>query len=81
MTCVCFYHSSSKLLCVLLLLLLYQVMQQTLQEEPASLFVVGSYHIGKERAYLGAAEALGLKVSNTSAAPQGQPDDLDDMLD
>lgn len=43
-------------------LLWSQVMQRTLEEEPASLFVVGSYHIGKERAYLGAAEALGLKV-------------------
>ena len=29
---------------------------------PATLFVVGAYHIGKERAYLGAAAALGWRV-------------------
>lgn len=28
----------------------------------ATLFCVGSYHIGKERAYLGAAAALGWRV-------------------
>lgn len=39
-------------------------MQRTLQEEPATLFFVGSYHIGKERAYLGAAQALGIKVKS-----------------
>jgi DNA cross-link repair 1A protein len=33
--------------------------------EPATLFVVGSYHIGKERAYLGAAAALGWRVHCT----------------
>lgn len=35
--------------------------------EPATLFVVGSYHIGKERAYLGAAAALGWRVHCTPA--------------
>eukprot|EP00878_Enallax_costatus_P007518 GHUV01007874.1.p1 GENE.GHUV01007874.1~~GHUV01007874.1.p1 ORF type:complete len:518 (+),score=175.46 GHUV01007874.1:1203-2756(+) len=44
-----------------------QVMQRTLHEEPATLFVVGSYHIGKERAYLGAAQALGIKVYAAAA--------------
>lgn len=39
-----------------------QVMREALQEEPDTLLVVSSYHIGKERAYLGAAAALGLKV-------------------
>lgn len=33
----------------------------------ATLFVVGSYHIGKERAYLGAAAALGWRVHCTPA--------------
>jgi hypothetical protein len=47
---------------VLLLLLLLQMMRELLVEEPATLFVVGSYHIGKERAYLGAAQALGMQV-------------------
>lgn len=37
-------------------------MRQCLADEPATLFVVGSYHIGKERAYLGAAQQLGLRV-------------------
>ncbi|KAK9806253.1 hypothetical protein WJX72_007365 [[Myrmecia] bisecta] len=32
------------------------------KERPGTLFVVGSYHIGKERAFLGAAKALGWKV-------------------
>jgi DNA cross-link repair 1A protein len=39
-----------------------QVMRAELAEEASCLFVVGSYHIGKERAYLGAAQALGCKV-------------------
>lgn len=38
-------------------------MREALQNEPDTLMVVSSYHIGKERAYLGAAAALGLKVS------------------
>jgi DNA cross-link repair 1A protein len=37
-------------------------MREALQEEPETLLVVSSYHIGKERAYLGAAAALGLQV-------------------
>jgi hypothetical protein len=39
-----------------------QVMRQELAAQPRTLLVVGSYHIGKERAYMGAAQALGLKV-------------------
>ena len=38
------------------------MMREALCEEPATLLVVSSYHIGKERAYLGAAAALGLQV-------------------
>lgn len=38
-------------------------MREALQEEPGTLFVCSCYSIGKERAYLGAAAALGLKVS------------------
>ncbi|KAK9832766.1 hypothetical protein WJX84_012067 [Apatococcus fuscideae] len=34
------------------------VMQKSYKEEPRTLFVVGAYHIGKERAFLGAAKAL-----------------------
>jgi DNA cross-link repair 1A protein len=45
-----------------------QVMRAELAEEAACLFVVGSYHIGKERAYLGAAQALGCKVRQRAAA-------------
>jgi DNA cross-link repair 1A protein len=37
-------------------------MREALHDEPDTLMVVSSYHIGKERAYLGAAAALGLKV-------------------
>lgn len=31
-------------------------------EEPSTLFVIGAYGIGKERAFLGAARALGWRV-------------------
>jgi DNA cross-link repair 1A protein len=41
---------------------LLQLMREALQDEPETLLVVSSYHIGKERAYLGAAAALGLQV-------------------
>ncbi len=34
------------------------VMSKSVKEEPRTLFVVGAYHIGKERAFLGAAKAL-----------------------
>lgn len=34
------------------------VMRKSVKEEPRTLFVVGAYHIGKERAFLGAAKAL-----------------------
>ena len=37
-------------------------MRQHVEEEPATLFVVGSYHIGKERAYIGPARALGWRI-------------------
>ena len=37
-------------------------MRQESKVHPDTLFIVGSYRIGKERAYLGAAKALGWKV-------------------
>ena len=37
-------------------------MRKELAARPRTLFVVGSYRIGKERAYLGAARALGWRV-------------------
>lgn len=37
-------------------------MRREAAADPATLFVVGSYHIGKERAYLGAAHQLGWRV-------------------
>ncbi|KAK9918001.1 hypothetical protein WJX75_000449 [Coccomyxa subellipsoidea] len=39
-----------------------KVMRQESKAHPDTLFIVGSYRIGKERAYLGAAKALGWKV-------------------
>ncbi len=39
-----------------------QAMRAELASEPHTLFVVAAYHIGKERAFLGAAEQLGVKV-------------------
>lgn len=41
---------------------LVKVMRDTYAEERKTLFVVGSYHIGKERAFFGAARALGFKI-------------------
>ncbi|KAJ9526681.1 hypothetical protein QJQ45_017561 [Haematococcus lacustris] len=38
-----------------------------LAQQPASLLVVGAYHIGKEKVYLGLAKRLGLKVWVTPA--------------
>ena len=37
-------------------------MREAYAEERKTLFVVGSYHIGKERAFLGAAKALDFKI-------------------
>jgi len=37
-------------------------MREALLDEPETLLVVSCYHIGKERAFLGAAGSLGLKV-------------------
>ena len=39
-----------------------ELMRQHVEAEPATLFVVGSYHIGKERAYIGPARALGWRI-------------------
>ena len=39
-----------------------KVMRKERKAHPHTLFIVGSYRIGKERAYLGAAKALGWKV-------------------
>ena len=38
------------------------LMRELAVEEPKTVFVVGAYHIGKERAYLGPARALGYRV-------------------
>lgn len=37
-------------------------MRAAYAEEPKTLFVVGAYHIGKERAFFGAAKALDFKI-------------------
>lgn len=41
---------------------LVKVMREAHAVERRTLFVVGSYHIGKERAFFGAARALGFKI-------------------
>ena len=41
---------------------LVKVMREAYAEERKTLFVVGSYHIGKERAFFGAAKALDFKI-------------------
>lgn len=41
---------------------LVRVMREAYAEERKTLFVVGSYHIGKERAFLGAAKALDFRI-------------------
>ena len=52
-------------------------MKAARRRNPATLFVVGSYHIGKERAYLGAAAQLGWKVWCPAAKRRvGQPKSL-----
>ena len=38
-----------------------ELMSKHVAQEPRTLFVMGSYRIGKERAYLGAAKALGYR--------------------
>ncbi len=40
-----------------------QAIREAREQEPATLVVVSSYHIGKERAFFGAARQLGCKVS------------------
>ncbi|KAG2453744.1 hypothetical protein HYH02_001955 [Chlamydomonas schloesseri] len=42
--------------------MMVQAMREAQAEEAATLFVVAAYHIGKERAFLGAAQQLGTKV-------------------
>ena len=42
--------------------MMVKLMRELAEEEPRTLFVVGSYHIGKERAYLGPARQLGWRV-------------------
>lgn len=39
-----------------------ELMRQLSSEEPRTLFVVGAYHIGKEKAYLSPARQLGYLV-------------------
>ena len=46
-----------------------QAMREAVAEEPATLFVVAAYHIGKERAFLGAAQQLGAKVRPRMHSP------------
>ncbi len=41
---------------------LVKVMREAHAAERKTLFVVGSYHIGKERAFFGAARAMGFKI-------------------
>ena len=38
-----------------------ELMTKHIVQEPQTLFVMGSYRIGKERAYLGAAKAMGFR--------------------
>ena len=38
-----------------------ELMSKHAAQEPQTLFIMGSYRIGKERAYLGAAKALGFR--------------------
>ncbi|KAL4444185.1 hypothetical protein ABPG75_011922 [Micractinium tetrahymenae] len=42
--------------------LMVREMRREAAQDPGTLFVIGSYHIGKERAYLGAAHQLGWRV-------------------
>ena len=37
-------------------------MKEAYAAEPSTLFVIGSYHIGKERAFFSAAQALGFRI-------------------
>lgn len=52
------------------------IMRSTHRQRPSTLFLVGSYHIGKERAYLGAAAALGWKVWAPAAKRRVSADNL-----
>lgn len=52
---------------------LVKVMCEAHAEERKTLFVVGSYHIGKERAFFGAARALGFKIWCHAAKKQVAP--------
>lgn len=52
---------------------LVKVMRESYAEERKTLFVVGSYHIGKERAFFGAARALGFKIWCHAAKKQVLP--------
>ena len=54
---------------------LVKVMRDAHAEERKTLFVVGSYHIGKERAFFGAARALGFKIWCHAAKKQVLPSD------
>ena len=51
-----------------------KVMKQEEKAHPQTLFIVGSYRIGKERAYLGAAKALGWKVHVNADKLRVSPD-------
>ena len=41
---------------------LVTAMKEAYAAEPSTLFVIGSYHIGKERAFFSAAQALGFRI-------------------
>ena len=41
---------------------LVTAMEEAYAAEPSTLFVIGSYHIGKERAFFSAAQALGFRI-------------------
>ena len=59
-----------------------ELMSKHAAQEPRTLFVMGSYRIGKERAYLGAAKALGYRCHvNADKLRVGAPASLNPSAD
>lgn len=50
------HHVQERAICKIV-----ELMAKHISQEPRTLFVMGSYRIGKERAYLGAAKAMGFR--------------------
>ncbi len=50
------HHVQERAICKIV-----ELMTKHISQEPRTLFVMGSYRIGKERAYLGAAKAMGFR--------------------